>query len=257
VGIVALIGGAIGGTGWLLFGSDALRYRHLRVVGNVRASEAQLAHLADLPLDTPLLLLDLGAAIKGVEQHPWVAHASARRVFPDTVVLQVQEREVKALLMLDGLYLVDADGVPFRRADAGDLDHPVITGLAADLADKEPDVARRIVADALGLLDGVRGRGRLQETDVSEVRFDPDAGYTLALRNGGEVLLGFQKPPSADAPPDAPRTWDRAFARLDALVANGVDLTRPYRVDLGSDSMAVVSPLQGAPPSDAPPGNPS
>ncbi|MDP2312810.1 MAG: FtsQ-type POTRA domain-containing protein [Pseudomonadota bacterium] len=218
-----------GGLGWLAFGSDLMRFRTLRVVGHDRASEAQLRHLADLTPGAPLLALDLDSAMAGVSRHPWVAEAEARRVFPDTVVIQVRERQVRALLLLDGLYLVDTEGTPFRRADPDEVDHPIITGIPAALADADPALARRIVHDSLGILDAVAGRAGLREADISEVRFDAESGYTLALVNGGEVLLGFQEP--------------SAFSRLDTLASRGVDLSRPLRIDLGSSSMAVVSPL--------------
>jgi cell division protein FtsQ len=226
--LVAILS-ALGGLGWLAFGSEQLRFRTLRVVGNAHASEAHIRHLADLTTGRPLLTLDLEHAAASVARHPWVAQVEARRVFPDTVVLQVRERQVRALVLLDQLYLVDTEGTPFRKADAADLDHPVITGIPLSLADSEPALARRIVHDALGLLDAASGRAGLREADISEVRFDAEAGYTLALRNGGEVLLGFQD--------------ESAFARLDALASRGVDLTHPLRIDLGSSTTAVVSPL--------------
>ncbi len=224
----------LGGLGWFAFGSEHLRFRTLRVVGNEHASEAALRHLADLTPGRPLLALDLDHAAASVARHPWVAQVEARRVFPDTVVLQVRERQVRALVLLDALYLVDTEGNPFRKADAAELDHPVITGIPPALADAEPMLARRIVHDALGILDAASGRAGLREDDISEVRFDAEAGYTLALRNGGEVLLGFQEPASLPT---------GAFARLDALVSRGVDLSHPLRIDLGSPSTAVVSPL--------------
>ncbi|MFO0004422.1 MAG: cell division protein FtsQ/DivIB, partial [bacterium] len=99
----------LGGLGWFAFGSEHLRFRTLRVVGNAHASEAQIRHLADLTLGEPLLALDLTHAAANVQRHPWVGGVEARRVFPDTVVLHVRERQVRALLLLDQLYLVDTE----------------------------------------------------------------------------------------------------------------------------------------------------
>lgn len=234
--------GAVGGVVWVGFFSDLLRYRELRVVGNARASEAALRHLADLPTGEPLLLLDLDGAVAGVSRHPWVKRATARRIFPDTVVLQVEERVPVALLLLDGLYLVDADGTPFRKADGADLDHPVVTGIPPELARADAPLARRIVADALALLEAIEGRAGLRRSAISEVRFDARAGYTLALRNGGEVLLGFQEP-APDGGIPGTEGWSRALARLDHLAGQGVLLSRPIRVDLGPARLAVVTPL--------------
>lgn len=230
IALAALLAAAsVGGLGWLAFGSEHLRFRALRVVGNERASEVQIRHLADLTPHAPLLALDLEHAAASVARHPWVAQVEARRVFPDTVVLHVRERQVRALLLLDQLYLVDTEGVPFRRADGANLDHPVITGLPLELADADPPLARRIVHDALGILDAADNRAGMREDDVSEVRFDAEAGYVIVLENGGEVLLGFDP--------------ERAFSRLDALASRGVDLSHPLRIDLGADKAAVVTPL--------------
>ena len=214
---------------WGLLGAEATRLHTIRVVGIQRASEAQVRHLAGLAMNEPLVQLDLQAAVAGVERHPWVAHAEARRVFPDTVVIQVEERQVVALLLLDRLYLVDHDGEAFRIASSPDLDHPFLTGVPLDLSQQHPELARRIVHDAMDWLSAVEGRGGLEEKDISEIHFDAKSGYAVALRNGGEILLGFRD--------------HRVLDRLDALVAQGVDLSHPHRVDLGFDKLAVVTPL--------------
>lgn len=228
--LVALLAlGAVGGGVWVFGFSELVRYREIRVVGNQRVSEVAVRHLADLPEGAPLVTLDLPHAVANIERHPWVAHATARRVFPDTVVIQVEERQVAALLLLDALYLVDTEGKPFRKADAQDLHHPLLTGISPDLAEREPALARRLIAEGLALLTAAQGHGGLRADDISEVRFDAGSGYTLALRNGGEVLLGFTGP--------------EALPRLDALATAGVDLSHPHRVDLGLAKMAVVTPL--------------
>ncbi len=226
---LALAGiGALGGGVWVLGWSDLVRYRELRVVGSDHLTEVQARHLSDIPVGTPLVAVDLDAVVAGIARHPWVASAEARRVFPDTVVVQVHERVPRAVLVLDGLYLVDADGVPFLRAVGPDLDRVLLTGLSPDLAQQEPAVARRILQEGLALLDAAVATGELRESEISEVRFGTRSGYTLALRNGGEILLGFR--------------GTTALARLSRLVAAGVDLAQPHRVDLGLDHHAVVTP---------------
>jgi cell division protein FtsQ len=212
-----------------LFLSPHVRYEHLRVVGATRADVAELRHLADLPLGEPLVSLDIDRAESGVERHPWVASAELRRAFPGTVVLRVRERVPVAILQLDGLFLVDADGYPFTRATPGDLDHPYLTGLAPELASAQPEVARRVLREALQWLEVAQSKGQLPESALSELHFDARAGYTLVLRNGGEVLLGFAEPERA--------------SRLSQLARGGLDLSRPHRVDLASDRLAVVTPL--------------
>lgn len=223
------IAAIIGGSGWLLWGSPYVRFVHLEVAGSVRADLAQVRHLADLPVGEPLLSLDLDRAVAGVERHPWVARARAYRSFPDRVVITIEERTVVAVVQLEELYLVDAEGEIFTRASSGDLDHPYLTGFEPDLVQAQPELARRLVREALTWLVALEQQGKIAERDISELHFSASTGYTVVLRNGSEVLLGF-----ADR--------ERA-SRLATLAAQGLDLSRPHRVDLVGERLAVVTPL--------------
>lgn len=232
--LTLVIASVAGGGGWVFWGSDLTRCRVVDVQGNDHAEAVEIRHLGNVGLGEPLIGLDLAAAAAGVERHPWVAHAQVRRAFPDRVVITVQERIPTALLLLDQLYLVDADGNVFRRAAGVSLDLPVLTGIPLQFSTEQPDLARRIIQDGLSILAMASDRerqhaGEIPRNAVSEVRFDGHAGYTLVLRNGGEVLLGFEP--------------DDALTRLSRLALKGVDLTLPHRVDLGSPRLAVVTPL--------------
>ena len=220
--------GAAGAVGWVLLASPWLRYESLTVAGAVHSNAAELRHLADLPTGAPLVQLDLDAAVAGVTRHPWVKSASASRQFPNGVLLTVVERVPVALLLTDALYLVDQDAVAFIRARAGELDLPVLSGIG-ELADAQPEVGRRLVREGLDWLAAAEKRGGVPLSEISELRFDANSGYTLFTRNGGEVLLGF-----ADL---------ERVARLPALTALGLDLAVPHRIDLVSGQLAVVTPL--------------
>lgn len=228
--LYALAGSAIAAAaGWLFLGSPHVRYQHLRIVGASRAPVAELRHLADLPLGEPLVALDLEAAAHGVSRHPWVESAEVRRSFPDTVVIVVRERVPVAVAQVGGLFLVDASGELFVRARPGDFDHPYLTGIGAELAEQQPEVARRVVREGLAWLEVLQGQGGLAEREISELNFNAQVGYTLVLRGGAEVILGFASPERA--------------ARLPLLARQGVNLARPQRIDLASDRLAVVTPL--------------
>ncbi len=223
--------GTAGGSWWAGYRSAWFRYETLRIVGNAHLSESAVRHLASLEVGAPLASLDLDQAAAHLAAHPWVADVSVRRVFPNTVQVQLREREVRAVLAAGGVWLVDRDGTVFHRAEAGQLDHPWITGLPDDLVQREPALAQRIVQDALGCLDAAERVANLSSDRISEVRFDVRAGYTLALPNGGEILLGFR-------PPEEP------LGQLMVLAKNGVSPDqRPLRIDLGTRTQAVVTPL--------------
>ena len=231
--LVALLlaAGVSAGAWWVTYRSAWMRLTTLRIVGNAQLTESAVRHLASLEPGAPLAGLDIDAATRNVASHPWVAQVSVRRLFPSTVQVQIQEREVRAVLAASGVWLVDRDGVVFHRAVAGHLDHPWITGIPDELVQREPALAQRIIHDALGCLDAAERVANLSSDRISEVRFDVRAGYTLALPNGGEILLGFR-------PPEEP------LEQLMVLAKNGVSTDqRPLRIDLGTRSQAVVTPL--------------
>jgi cell division protein FtsQ len=226
---LALAGtGVAGAVAWVLFASPWLRYTTLTIEGAERSNSAELRHLAHLPTGAPLVQLDLDAAVAGVGRHPWVKSATARRQFPNGVLLTVVERTPVALLSTDRLYLVDEEGVAFARAQPGELDLPVLSGFG-ELAESQPELSRRLVREGLDWIAAAEARGGLHRRDISELHFDADSGYALFLRNGGEVLLGFAE--------------SERVARLTTLAAHGVDLAVPHRVDLVAGSLAVVTPL--------------
>lgn len=206
------------------------RVTALTVTGNVRASTVSLRHLADVRAGDSLLTVDLDAVVDGVTRHPWVASANVRRVLPDKLHIEVQEHETAMLVLLRGLYRVSSDGTVFARARSSELDMPVLTGLDPDLADAGPVAARGVIRQALRTLTLLEETGALSQDRVSEVAFDTDLGFSLVLRNGGRVHLGYQDPALQ-------------AGRLADLQAAGLDISRPHEVDLDLNGLALATPL--------------
>ena len=97
------------------------------------------------------------------------------------------------------------------------------------MLDEHGLLASRIVQEALTLLGEVRDCEAVDEDDLSELHFDRKLGFSLRLRSGSEILLGW-----SEAPP--------LLDRLDAMVESGLDLEQPVEVDLDLDGLAVVTP---------------
>jgi len=198
--------------------------------GAERASEVSLRHLADLQ-EGDSLLVDLDAVAGRVRKHPWVDTVAVSRDLSGNVRIRVTEHEPVMLLAHDGLYRVSASGEVFIKARSEDLDLPILTGLDSDLIDTHGGVAREVLNHAVALLAAVdEGCDALDPAGLSEIHFDRDLGFSLILRSGSRVRLGFS-PPSDQ------------LARLDAVVRSGLDLNVPHEVDLDMADMAVVKPL--------------
>lgn len=195
-----------------------------------RVPTAHLRHLVDVRQGQHLATINTADVARAVERHPWIASATVRMELPSTLRVTVTEHEPVMMVALDALWYVDADGRPFHRADTADLDYPTLTGIDADLVDGHPEIASAIVGRALGLLRDAAAPPLHGTAAISEVRFHRRTGFTVVLRSGTELLMGFQ-------PPNEP------LARLDLMVQQGLDLSTPQRIDLNAASVAIATPL--------------
>ncbi len=226
----------IGGFGLVIGGgflartlADA-RVQEIDVVGNVRSGTVAVRHLANVREGERLLAVDLSEVIDGVLRHPWISRASVRRVFPSTLVVEVEEHQPALLLSYRGLYRISQEGTLFARARSSDLDQPLLTGIDPELIDRQVAVARRIVGDALDILHAVEASESLSVDDLSEIHFDEFLGFSLRLRNGGRVHLGYREAAGQ-------------LQRLGAMVRAGLDLSSPHEIDLDLDGLAVATPI--------------
>jgi len=211
---------------------DQMLVEHVAFEGAERAGAAELRHLIDLRNGTRMWEVEAEVLAARAEVHPWVARANVRVEWPDTVVVEVEEREAMAVLLADRAVYLDAAGTPFLGARADAVDLPHLTGIGPRLAALHPDLPAMAVRDALWLLEQLEARGLGAREDVSEVAFSEVRGFTVHL---GHARLVFGHG-------DLPRQLDR----LERLVREqGVRLDEPTYVDLAPPTVAIVRPLAG------------
>ncbi len=179
----------------------------IHLTGNERATGAELLKLSGLATGQNILSLDVAAAERALSGHPWVKSATVRRHLPGTLELRITEHQPTALAMLGDLYLVDSDGVPFKKVQVADaqktpVDLPLLSGIDRDEYLKSPAGANARLASALELERAFRG-AMGDRAKVSEVRLEGDAA-TVVTQDGLTVLLG-----------EAP--WDEKLARFQTV----------------------------------------
>jgi len=155
--------------------------------------ESELLDLARVDFRSNLINLDLQEMTRRLAQHPWVEKAKVRRDFSGkALIIEVQERVPRALILLDELYLMDRNGEIFKKADPKEkLDFPVLTGLhLPEWKQKEPR-AMELLQQAMELLDQMEGRKIFTIQEVSEIHLSKKNGLILYTLNGGiPIRLG-------------------------------------------------------------------
>lgn len=145
-------------------------------------------------LGNSLFSFKVDAAREEVMNDPWVKSATVRKVYPDTIVVDVMERKPVALWQSKGeLHLIARDGFVISKAEPKHMRLPQVVGEGANMAAAEflsvvsrfPSIAERASAY-------VRVAGRR---------------WNVRMNDGPQVLL-----PEAD--------WQVALSELQDLQAN-------------------------------------
>lgn len=238
----AMIGGAIlaavGGTAYAGYHwvttSPRFAITHIAIQGNHHLSAEQIRAAIPMNVGDNLFATNLGRIDRALHANAWVADVSVHRMLPHTVVIDVREHEPAAVADLGGLYLVDAEGHAFKRADLNDGDGgglPVITGLdrAAYVAD--PSAAAGEIRGALATLASWQAAG--DRPAISEVRLDARGAIALVTTGGTAVELG-----AIDKSlPLRMKTFDTAWAEL---ADTERERASAIHLDPGSDHVTVA-----------------
>lgn len=191
-----------------------------------------------------------------LQDHPWVADARVRRVWPDTVSIEITERRPVATILIsaseDGavraegrirkhmnLYYVDDQGVVFSPVPVGENRRlPVLTGFSRKdfLAAQSPDTPVRRIADAVELLGQARLDWDSDLPPIQEIAYDGARGFSI-LVDRTRVVVG-------------PAPFQDVFFRLETVLRHlGSRWGDVTRIDLSLPDRAVVKGLREEKPS--------
>ncbi len=215
-----------------------LSARHIAVIGNRHLDEMEVIRQAGIHNGINLLSVRLGACRTRLLADPWIREASVRRQLPDRLEIRIVEHQALAVAeVAKDRYLIDADGLPFKRWSSGDPDDlPVVTGLAyADLPALEPPDTK-LLAAALEALGCWRKAAPGAQAGSAPVRIVVDRESGLSIETGsslGLVVLGNGNYPEKFA------NLSRFVQTLATEGAAGwrrIDLTHPQRIVARPDS---------------------
>jgi cell division protein FtsQ len=159
--------------------------KSVTISGERELKEQDLLTLAGIGPRNSLLFLDVAEIRERLQQLPLVKEAAVTKLYPDRLLIEIEERQPFALWQCDGkVLIVAADGVPVAAMrDQRFIHLPLVVGAGANeklsqylaLLDTAGDLRERIVAGVL----------------VAKRR------WTLKTANGIEILLPETEPEAA------------------------------------------------------------
>jgi len=194
--------------------SDRFAITSIEVTGETHLSADQIRASIPVKLGDNVFATNLGKIADAVRTTPWVADVSVHRVLPHTIVVEVTEHAPVAMVELGELYLVDATGHPFKRAqlETGDgANLPVITGIDRTAYEVAPAQTALTITGALAAL--ATWRSDPARPAIGEIHLDAHQALTLRTY---ESATAIQLGPLGPELPERMHTFDSAWAELSA-----------------------------------------
>lgn len=164
--------------------------RKLDVQGSRRLTDERVAKLAGLEMGRNIFQVDVELAERRLLTEPWVREVKLTRQLPNTLRVQLVEREAAAIASIsDELYLVTQAGEPFKRLEPSDpYDLPVVTGISATALAQDRQLEIQRIGEGLELL---RSYDRIAPSKVhpaQEVHLSEDGAAQLIVGERGISL---------------------------------------------------------------------
>jgi len=192
--------------GWLAYQLHGFTYRSdyfsVREI-IVSGCESRMEHRfkrdirAMLDEDDNLLRLDTERVRLKLESHPKVRSVNVEKVYPSLLIVEVQTREIVAMVLNDPLLGIDRQGVitaAFSVRHPMAVRYPFLSGL--DCGGKQPgdSLNSESLTKMLGLLLSIKNGSPHLYSQVSELHSDEDSNLTLLVEGGTAVRLGSEDP---------------------------------------------------------------
>jgi cell division protein FtsQ len=177
----------------VVLGLKVFLVRHVAVNGLVRWDPAVVEELAALSMEESVFQVNFRQVRENIEANPYFEVVYIGFSLPDTVVIELRERQQSAAVQFGGETLIaDEDGFVLESRPAlGDLRVPVVSGLEllGFEAGAKLEAAQPLQMDALRLLLlGLREEELLQS--VAEINLGNPSAMYLMTADGFTVELG-------------------------------------------------------------------
>lgn len=108
-----------------IYRSDLFHVNNVQVNGSAHLTSQEITSIAAVSDDSTLLRLDSKGIKERLEDNAWVQNAAIHRVFPDTIVIDITEREPGAVVKINDRsnWVISTDGAWLSAATTDDWEN--------------------------------------------------------------------------------------------------------------------------------------
>lgn len=183
----------------LIYRSDLFHIENVQVNGAEHLTSQEITSIAAISDDSTLLRLDAGGIKGRLEDNAWIQSATIHRVFPDTIVIDITEREPGAVAKINDKsnWVISTDGAWLSAATSEDWEN------AMKIVDVSPTMSAPIsgsmctdggILNALEILNSISDDLRSRIVSISaessiKTSLNLVDGVTVAFGDSSDVEL--------------------------------------------------------------------
>ena len=163
--------------------SPRFNVNEMNLVGQKRLSNEELNSWIGPIIGENIFQLELDKISQRLVEHAWVQSASARRVFPQGISVELKERIPFAKVQLDQVYVMDNYGV-LLGTEVGDANKlPTITGIKAQNFKLGSNVANEEIIRGLKMMHSLNQLAMFENNQIDNVHINSRSRITFSTHN--------------------------------------------------------------------------
>ena len=163
--------------------SPRFNINEINLVGHKRLSNEELSSWIGPIIGKNIFKLELDEISKRLVEHPWIQSASARRVLPQGIYVEIKERIPFAKIQMEQVYVMDNYGV-LLGTEVGDANKlPTITGIKAQNFKLGSNVADEEIIRGLKMMHSLNQLSMFENNQIDNVHISSRSRITFSTHN--------------------------------------------------------------------------
>ena len=187
------------------------------MVGNKRIPNEALNTWVGPIVGGNIFQLNLDEISQKLTEHPWVKSASARRVFPQAIHIELKERTPFAKIQLESMYVMDNYGVLLGTRFDSPNKLPTITGIKMKNTKLGENVVDEEIIDGLKMMHSLNQLSMFEKNKIESMHISSRSRMIFSTHD--------QETKIHISPEIAQESFKNQVLALDAIKKNGQDLS--------------------------------
>jgi len=149
--------------------SPRFNINEINLVGHQRLSNEELSPWIGSIIGKNIFQLELDGISKRLVEHPWIQSASARRVFPQGIYVEIKERTPFAKIQMEQIYVIDNYGILLGTDLRGANTLPTITGIKMKNHQIGSNVADEEIIRSLKMMHSLNQLSTFEKNPIDNV----------------------------------------------------------------------------------------